>query len=146
MTAWRWLTVFTHFQITCHIQTLRNHAVGPRRKIEIRERSSGQYCPSYYFHERVRSNTGAVAGVEDCGLSSADVVDVGRERDFEKSEISPLTKGATKAPVRRAMMYDQTGIVMFWVVVTMTPNTNATVRMIKYHQVGTSLYLTSMAA
>ena len=44
------------------------------------------------------------------------------------------------------MMYDQTGIVMFWVVVTMIPKTKATVKMIKYHQVGTSLYLTSMAA
>jgi len=44
------------------------------------------------------------------------------------------------------MMYDQTGIVMFWVVVTMIPKTKATVKMIKYHQVGTSLYLTSIAA
>lgn len=58
----------------------------------------------------------------------------------------PLTKGATNAPTKRAMIYDQTGMVMFWVVVTMIPNTKATIRIKRYHQYGTSLYFTNMAA
>jgi len=57
-----------------------------------------------------------------------------------------LTKGATNAPTSKAMMYDQAGMVMFWVVVTAIPNTNASRMTAGYHQSGTSWYLATMAA
>ena len=44
------------------------------------------------------------------------------------------------------MTYDHAGMVIFWVVVTTIPSTNASRITAGYHQRGTSLYLATMAA